>query len=237
METFQDVQDLLRRTGASAAMSSEGLLEVPNLFVNPRYPQDMTPRQIFLQQVQFCRDYLDVAQQYPPLPGVLGAYGSWTIARGHLIKFLHRYLQHDEELARDLRDALLLTSSSSSSTKTASQGRYNCYCVADAYRLIDELQRRYDQLTWEEWEQLPSSRHYTSWYRRHWPDSQVYHNRPINEHDDSSRTGPKLIVMTTKAMMVEERKRQIQARIDQLQKERFARDAVEVQQEDYKAVA
>lgn len=221
MEHFQDVQDVLRQTGADATMSSEGLLEVPNLFVNPTYPHSMTATQIFQQQVQFCRDYLDICQQYPPLPGVLGMFGSWTTARGHLIKFLHRYLQHDDVLTRDLRDALLLTSLGN---RDSSKPGFplGCYCVADAYHLINELQRRYDGLSQEEWELLPSSRPKASWYRRHWSEGQL--QRRLS-NDDLSIQNQNVFLMPSSTVL-QERKRQIQARIDQLQKDRLAREEV-----------
>ena len=91
IEHFTDVQRMTQQTGASAMMSSEGLLEIPNLFQGP---SPTHPRAMLQQQVHFAREYVMLAARSPPLPGTCGTDGgSFNIVRGHLFKLLHRYLQ------------------------------------------------------------------------------------------------------------------------------------------------
>ena len=91
IEHYSDVQRMIQQTGASAMMSSEGLLETPNLFQGP---SPTHPRDMFQQQVKFAREYIMLAAQSPPLPGTCGMEGgSFNVVRGHLFKILHRYLQ------------------------------------------------------------------------------------------------------------------------------------------------
>jgi tRNA-dihydrouridine synthase 1 len=71
MENYNDVQRILQSTGAVAAMSSEALLETPNLFL-PSSQQWLSPRERLHQQLSFARDYLNACAEFmPPLPGAL----------------------------------------------------------------------------------------------------------------------------------------------------------------------
>ena len=175
MEDRGDVQTILRTTGASAAMSSEGLLETPDLFLPSSPPSDPSipaPEDRFRKQVGYARDYLDVCGRVgPPLPGVLGfnSGGSFNVVRGHLFKFLHRYLNHDHT---DLRNDL------------AAPGKLRT--LSDAHRLLDELESRYAGLSAERWDRLASTPEESSWYRRHRkPDRAAVHVR----HDLTTTVG------------------------------------------------
>lgn len=148
VETYADILRVQRETGAVAVMSSEALLETPNVF-SPTYEQErQTPRQRLHQQLSFANEYLDWCSIYPPLPGVLGGQGSFNIARGHLFKFLHRYLQEHS----DLRDRL---------------GSPKLSTLVDIRSLVEELQFRYEALSDEELGACASSQPKSSWYRRH----------------------------------------------------------------------
>ncbi|KAL7570055.1 hypothetical protein ACA910_017092 [Epithemia clementina (nom. ined.)] len=150
VERFADVEHVRRETGTVAVMSSEALLETPNVFL-PASTDLKNPHQLLEQQFQFAREYLQWAAAYPPLPGVLGNDGgSFNVVRGHLFKMLHRYLQDHI----DLRDAL------------ASHLHTNR--LAHAYDLLDALHHRYSGCSDEKLLQLESSRPNSSWYRRHW---------------------------------------------------------------------
>ena len=103
VETFEDMQRLAKQTGAAAVMSSEALLERPDVFQPDSLQTVDSTRMLLEHQFQIARDYLSWAQAFPPLPGVLGQdCGSMNIVRGHLFKFLHRYWQEQP----DLRTAL-----------------------------------------------------------------------------------------------------------------------------------
>jgi tRNA-dihydrouridine synthase len=161
METYHDIQSILQYTGASAAMSSEALLETPNLFQSSSSMYMSLPRDRFDQQIFFATRYLDICQEVgPPLPGVMGDGGSFSIVRGHLFKFLHRYLNNDHT---DLRDRF---AASSEKMRT----------LHDARSLIRQLKQRYAGLSDDEWVALASSNPEASWYRRHRrPDRRVHH--------------------------------------------------------------
>ena len=72
IEFSSDIQKCIDATEASAAMSSEALLENPGLF-NPDVLDDMNmePHELFNRQMKFSSDYLALCAQYPPLPGSL----------------------------------------------------------------------------------------------------------------------------------------------------------------------
>jgi tRNA-dihydrouridine synthase 1 len=148
IENYHSISTVLQQTGASAVMSSEALLETPNLFsVAPLE----TPRELLQQQLNFSRRYVELCAQHPPLPGVLGHDGgSFNIVRGHLFKFLHRYLQIHMDLRDRLADPKLRT-------------------LMQASELLEELDERYSSTA--ALEQCPSSRPESSWYRRHWTES------------------------------------------------------------------
>jgi tRNA-dihydrouridine synthase len=152
IEHYSDVHTILTTTNAAAVMSSEALLETPNLFATDS--TQLSPHDVFQQQVGMAREYIDLCTLHPPLPGVLGGFGSYSIVKGHLFKMLHRYLhQH-----ADIRDQL------TASTK-----------LVNALNVLDELQSRYGGQ--DEYDACPSSKKDSSWYRRHWAANRRVHQR------------------------------------------------------------
>lgn len=199
METYTDVQQILQATGAVAAMSSEALLETPDIFCPDSLQLD--PRQRMERQFFFARQYLHYcATLAPPVPGVLGTSkyqgGSFTVIRGHLFKFLHRYLQEHV----DLRDKLA--------------GERTAPTIPDAMALIDQLYERYVHLSDEQLQTLPSSSAEATWYRRHRKPGRTVHQKEVRI---SSMVQQPSTVPTFES--VEERKRQIQQRIQRLQQQ------------------
>jgi tRNA-dihydrouridine synthase 4 len=190
MENYQDIQNILQYTGASAAMSSEALLETPNLF-QASSMDIVTPQERFQQQAFFATKYLDICEEVgPPLPGVMGEGGSFAIVRGHFFKFFHRYWNSDHT---DLRDQF-----AGSGVRTLQQAR----------NVVDALQERYDNLSPDEWLALPSSRPESSWYRRHrQPD------RRVHQRNESGMT-------STAVLDVEAKKREIKERIAKMKQQR-----------------
>mmetsp|Transcript_24763 Transcript_24763/g.72524 ORF Transcript_24763/g.72524 Transcript_24763/m.72524 type:complete len:587 (-) Transcript_24763:310-2070(-) len=201
IEYPSDVTRCLDTTGASAAMSSEALLENPGLFApGARDDAAMSPREIFNRQVGFANEYLDLAVLYPPLPGSLGKTGgSFNVVRSHLFKMLYRYFEEDPLL----RDRLAHGDTTS---------------VQHARRILDDLRGRYATLDDDEWEGLPSSRRgggggpASSWYRRYRDAQKRVHTRgdaALNERraaaDDIS---------------VDDKKRAMRERIRKLKEER-----------------
>lgn len=141
IERHDDIHILREQTGAAAVMSSEALLEMPNLFQTDSH--DFSPPRRFQQQVGLAREYIQLCASYPPLQGVLGACGSFSVVRGHLFKMLHRYLQQHS----DIRDQLTCSTN-----------------LRDAVVAVDELERRYSTI---DWNVCLSSQPNASWYRRH----------------------------------------------------------------------
>jgi tRNA-dihydrouridine synthase len=164
IERHDDIQRLKEQTGAAAVMSSEALLETPNLFQMDSH--DYSPQQRFRQQMSLAREYIQLCASYPPLPGVLGGFGSFQIVKGHLFKMLHRYLQQHA----DIREQLTC------STK-----------LRDALVAVDELERRYD-CAQIDWQKCPSSQPNASWYRRHWEARALVHQRGREALSTSTKT-------------------------------------------------
>jgi hypothetical protein len=206
VEHYPDIARLRQETGACAVMSSEALLERPNLFTVDS--SNYSNRQVLDQQVQIASDYLSWCRLYPPLPGVVGTtHGPFNIIKGHLFKFLHRYLQEHS----DIRDRL--------------QDHTTCTCVDQAQALLDELYSRYDGLSDEDMHTTTantssSSLSDTSWYRRH--RKAVVHTRPVrissdlmgHMEDDSAQPS------------VEDRKRTAKLRIAKLQAQKLDKAVV-----------
>lgn len=158
IEHFPDVQRMLDETGASAIMSSEGLLETPNLFV--QNPPVTDPRVMLMQQLTFSREYLYYCAQHPPLPGSLGVqYGSFNVVRGHLFKFLHRYM------APDLRDQL---------------ANSNMNTLVEALAWVDRVEETYIR---DNGDLLKNNNNTNavSWYRRHWAANAQVKMRETNQ--------------------------------------------------------
>lgn len=202
IEFPSDVALLRQQTGAAAVMSSEALLERPNLFIQQRGGGErqahQTPRETLQQQVQFARDYLYWCRLYPPLPGVLGHVGgSCNMARGHLFKFLHRYITEHP----DLRDRL---------------ASHQLTTLKQAEEFVDELHGRYEKLSDDQLAGLESSDPGSSWYRRHWNASSRVHvrQRPAMEQNGCDSSA---------AISVDERKRMARNRIALLKKQRLAK--------------
>lgn len=196
METYHDVQEILKATGAVAAMSSEALLETPNIFMPNSLDLTSSARSRLEQQFSFARDYLDIcATTAPPMPGVLGMSrykgGSFSVVRGHLLKFLHRYVQEHP----DLRDRL------------ATDPRLRN--IPQAQSLVEDLYERYATLSEEELSSLKSGSNYSSWYRRHRQPGRFVHQKEVRI-DSSSMNAMR------KEESAEERKRRTKERIETL---------------------
>ena len=148
VESLEHVDQILQATNAVAIMSSEGLLETPQIFRDDTTLY--TPRQRLETQFQITRDYMYWTTLFPPHPGVMGSYGgTFGALRQHLFKFLHRYLQEHT----DLRDRL-------------ANPRLNR--LEQGQEIVDELYSRYERMSDEELERMESSQPGSSWYRRHW---------------------------------------------------------------------
>lgn len=202
METYEDVQEILQSTGAVAAMSSEALLETPNIFIQSS--AHLTPRELLEQQFSFARDYLDVcAEIAPPLPGAFGRAkaGSCAVMRGHLIKFLHRYLQQQP----DMRDGLA--------------GRYAVQNIVQVRAWVDELYGRYDRMSEEELNACEASSPQSSWYLRHRKPDRRVHQKAVQVASDLAPGG------TVEQESVEDRKRQIKERLARLREQKKEKKA------------
>jgi tRNA-dihydrouridine synthase len=187
MENYDDVKSIIESTGAVAAMSSEALLETPNLFL--KSSKHLTPRELLKQQLSFSRDYLGIcADVMPPVPGILGPKkgGSFCAVRGHLFKFLHRYLNEHPDLREELASPNPMRNS-----------------ISQALDLVNELEERYNILSEEELEARRSSLPESSWYRRHRKPDRVAHQKEIRVVSSLSAT-------VREEQTPEERKRQIQ---------------------------
>ena len=209
IEHYGCVQRAMDETGAAAVMSSEALLETPNLF-SPTHnlvvadnAHDQDPLRLVLdRQLGLTREYLDLVMEYPPLPGVSGY--SFNLVRGHLFKMLHRYLQFHPDLRNRLGDSEDITN------------------VGKSLSLVDELESRYasdDAL-----HQCLSARPASSWYRRYW---HIHDSGLVHQRERSQAKGT-----TTKPQAtVQERKAQIQERIQQMRKQRLAKEQREEQRQ------
>lgn len=174
IETYQNVVDCLKYTKANAVMSSESLLENPGLFnynmihhsqeqEQQQQQSQLSPREIFQQQIRYCHEYLDLCILFPPLPGSLGKMGgSFNVIRSHLFKILYRYLEEHSDLRTLLAEPKKMTT------------------IQSARDLVNELERRYFDVMDAEynklgrnternrlWIDLNSSNPNSSWYRRH----------------------------------------------------------------------
>jgi tRNA-dihydrouridine synthase len=200
VETTRDMHRLLQDTQASAIMSSEALLERPNLFAAFHANREqgvgtdpiwsMTPQQRFDEQVHLAETYLYWSRYAPPVPGVLGVQGgSFNVVRGHLFKILYRYLNEHV----DVRDALA--------------NNFDTQRWSQAWDLVQQLKRRYQDLDDSQWEALPSSCYPKStWYRRHW--SSMAANSALS------------MAVSATPLSLDERKQAVRERIAKLQSQK-----------------
>ena len=200
MESYRDVQEILIATGAVAAMSSEALLETPNIFMPESV--DLEPKERMEQQFSFAREYLSIcASVAPPLPGVLGASrykgGSCIVAKGHILKFLHRFLQEHPDLRDRLADDPSLCT------------------VAQAQSLVEQLYQRYADLSLEELSCVSSSSSESSWYRRHRKPGRRVHQKEV-QIGSTMDSSPE--------ESIEERKRRTKERIQILRSQNMERE-------------
>jgi tRNA-dihydrouridine synthase len=233
IEFVADAIRIQQQTGAAAIMSSEALLERPNLLgaiqieqqsLLQSYSQELlasfeteessdmktTPQQQFYNQIQFALDYIQWCYHMPPLSSGLGTKGgSFNVIRAHLFKILYRYL--NDPINYDLRDQL--------------GSGYSMQRLDQAEVLIQTLSQRYKSLTASKWDDLESSFFPKStWYRRHRSSSVFVHERikPIAEVDD--RIGQSLPQPKMKnSMSIDERKVLIRKKIEMLQDQKKIR--------------
>mmetsp|Transcript_26375 Transcript_26375/g.55084 ORF Transcript_26375/g.55084 Transcript_26375/m.55084 type:complete len:637 (-) Transcript_26375:24-1934(-) len=151
IECYHDVKKCLYKTNASGVMSSESLLEVPGLFCPGKgdMASSGTAKDVLERQLGYADMYLDYATVFPPLSGSLGVRGgSFNVVRSHLFKFLHRYLEENEDLRSWLGDQALNT-------------------IKQARDLLTDLRSRYDKIDEEQLRLKNSWGDDSSWYRRH----------------------------------------------------------------------
>lgn len=206
IENHGSLASVLAQTGASAVMSSEALLETPSLFAaalasetidSDKHPE-AAARALWDQQRSFARDYLNICAQHPPLPGVLSnSHGPTNVVRGHMFKFLHRFLQ-------DMPDLRLVL---------ADQDQSNT--LQQMMDILEAIENRYD--TSEEGTLLLTkcTQRYASWYRRHWD---MQKNKTMH-----SRTAGRGKKEEPVVIPLEERKRQMQERIQRLRAQKEER--------------
>ena len=191
VETYQDTVDVRKDTNAVAVMSSEAILETPNVFQPEFMTTRETARQRLHQQFGFAKDYLEWCQICPPLPGVLGTNGSSQICRGHLFKFLHRYIQEHPDMRNKIHEFTT---------------------IQHARDIVDELESRYTHLSDEELEACHSAQKKATWYRRHWEAMGIVHTR---QPGGATSKQDEQITMT-----VEEKKAMLRERILKLKEQR-----------------
>lgn len=94
--SLKDIAACLEETKADGVMISEAILEYPALLKAPEGPR-------CIGRVQLAREYLDLAQQYPPQLGGQGT--GMKCIRAHLHRILHADLQEYSELRQRIVDA------------------------------------------------------------------------------------------------------------------------------------
>ena len=149
IEYSSDVQKCFDETLCSGVMSSESLLENPGVFDEQQ--NIASGKDTLERQLKYTDIYLDYCTILPPLPGSLGIKGgSFNVARGHVFKILHRYLEEEEN--HDLRCWL---------------GNQELCTIQQARALVCELRSRYSTLDEEQLRMKTSWKDSSSWYRRH----------------------------------------------------------------------
>merc|ERR1712071_117786 len=154
--------------------SSEALLENPSLFeLNAKDESEMTTREIFNRQIELSMEYLDLAYLTPPLPGFMAVEsGSFFFIRGHLFKFLYRYLERNQDLR------LLLGSHKGDMRR-----------ISEARALVNTLYERHETMPddeMEKWYKGEGDDVPTSWYRRHRKSMVLSHTKEPSGHLQNS---------------------------------------------------
>ncbi len=221
IEFAADAIQIQQQTGAAAVMSSEALLERPNLLGAIQVQQQHqlasgatsmiatsndlvdTPEQQFHNQIQYALDYIKWCYYVPPLSSGLGTKGgSFNVVRGHLFKMLYRFF--NDPMNYDLRDHL-----------GNSDGMQR---LDQAEALVKTLRQRYESFHDTEWDVLESSRFPESaWYRRHRSASIHVHAR-IHPNARSTNRNNQLLQQQTVAdtLSVDDRKILIRQKIEHL---------------------
>jgi hypothetical protein len=128
----------------------------------------------------------------------MNKWGSISVIRTHLFKFLHRYLNEQPDLRDRLAGEICLTT------------------ISQARDLLNDMEARYSLLSDDELEAHRSSSPEASWYRRHrQPDRRV--------HQTEIRVLSALSPLTLKEKTVDERKRLMQERIKRLKEQKKER--------------
>ena len=92
IETIEDVHRCLEETGCEGVMSSEGILENPQVFdglVNSNAHNSTNNKKI-LNSIELAQAYLELVKRYPPY--------SFKTVRSHCMKFLFRYFEIHTEM-------------------------------------------------------------------------------------------------------------------------------------------
>jgi len=229
IEQYRDVLECLGVTEANGVMSSEALLENPGLFsAQHEHQQSLTPKEVFQQQIQYAHEYLDLCILFPPLPGSLGKKGgSFNVIRSHLFKILYRYLEEQPDLRTALADSRnMVTIQSARDLINEMEKRYNDVMDIEYERLKqqgfldgDKLVAQGEKLLWVD---LKSSKNDSSWYRRH--REAIKSNRMKirgAQGDDNSLS----------SLSDEEKKIAIRERINKLKKQKMEKKEEDQQQQ------
>ncbi|KAL3804688.1 hypothetical protein HJC23_008503 [Cyclotella cryptica] len=196
IETFDDVKNCFRHTGACGVMSSESLLENPGLFKGLDEMEGShisTAKFLFERQLSYAETYLHYATVFPPLPGSLGAKGGcFNVIRSHLFKFLHRYLEENPDLRSLLGD----------------QAFNN---IRQARALVSEIRNRYESMNEEELMLKSSASINSSWYRRH-------------RNPNISATNSFVSYIKEQTLSSEEKKQLVKERIQKLREQRINKE-------------
>jgi len=196
IEYSSDIDRCLEYTGASAVMSSEAALENPAIFEEGAKDDLMlAPKLLFDRQIAMCHEYLDLCTLYPPVPGSLGKVGgSFNCIRGHVFKFLYRYMEE----APDIRDLL------GHNTKVTS--------IQHTRKLLHELEKRHANFKDSDWDNLRSSDAIrSSWYKRH---------RNAISSSKMRVRGAKAVESELVGLSMEEKKKAMKERLKKLKEQR-----------------